>query len=277
MRRGGALAALLLVAACSSSPSNGQPVATTTTAPVIALVDDGTPVITMHFTCYGECAYLWPGDLPQVAVYADGTVVAAEFPQGQGDPPMVMTRGHVTAEQVQALALAATEAGLHGQGRLPNSRPPDEIQIADGCGTVFTYRSGSAIAVREVEHLYTGDDFNQVGERAKLLALQQSLRTIAETARDPLPITQWALVFKPQAIVNEVPEWPGPDLSTLPARTWGDFRCAILDGGAWSLTASATYDEYYRSGGSTWFVSTRPLLPHEHGCDDVIVWWPTRV
>lgn len=276
MLRGGGLAVLLLVAACSSSPSNGQPVATTTTAPVIAVVDDGTPVITMHFTCYGECAYLWPGDLPQVAVYADGTVVAAEFPQGEGDPPLVMTTGHVTADQVQALAIAATEAGLRGQGRLPNSRLPDGIEIADGGGTVFTYRSGPAIAVREVEHLYAGDDFSQVGDRVKLLALQQTLRTIAETATDPLPITQWAVVFEPQAIVNEVPEWPGPDLSTVPAASWGDLRCAILPGAAWALTATATYDEYYVSGGSTWFVSIRPLLPHEHGCDDVFAWWRTR-
>jgi len=42
-------------------------------------------------------------------------------------------------------------------------------------------------------------------------------------------------------------------------------------------TSPATYDQYYVSGGSTWFVSTRPLLPHEHGCGDVAAWWTTTV
>jgi hypothetical protein len=66
--------------------------------------------------------------------------------------------------------------------------------------------------------------------------------------------------------------WPGPGLPGDPVGTGIDVGCVVTDGAklrALVASAGANAATPWTSGGKTWSVALRPLLPDETGCADL--------
>lgn len=232
-----------------------------------AAVPDPTPnlpVVTLMFECFGECGALQPPALPSVAVYPDGTTVTAQFEDGNH---LTTRRGTVSRDAVVELEDLARAADLEGDGVLPELPLPDGIGIADGGGSVFSFRSGSEVATRNVPHLYDTDDFNSEGLRAEYLQLQEALLALPqgqtwEWSQEALLVERLA---KPPAATD--PEWDGPDFGQrLEDTALGE--CTITSS-LGPLMANSTFEREFSVDGEVWTVVRRPLLPHEDACVDI--------
>ena len=84
------------------------------------------------------------------------------------------------------------------------------------------------------------------------------------------PFTRWAIVSAPGAgnSASAEQEWTGPNLADLAWVDIGDnVKCAIVDLADWSLTLNERRVPSLTMDGR--LITRRPLLPHEHGCDDI--------
>ena len=236
--------------------------------------------------------------LPLVSVYADGRVIS-EGPvpaihPGPALPNLQVRR--IDPAEVPALVDRALAAGVAETADL--GRPP----IADAPITRFTVSAGS-VHVREVYALLetssSGPDPARPGEeprrtgltpeqeaaRAKLSGLLDALTALGTTpdgagAEEPYEPTAVAAVVTPWNEPHEAEpvqpdrRWPGPPLpgSVLDQRL--GVSCVTAEGAAARsvLDAAGTADAltpWVAEDGSRWWVTFRPLLPHETGCADL--------
>lgn len=245
--------------------------------------------------------------LPAVSVYADGRVVAPADPvatSSSGAPPALpaLVVHDVGADGVDRLVRLAREAGV---GTDPDLGDP---RIADATTTRFTVRADGAAAttdayaLREIagsteEEAGTpgpdagfapGDGFAsdlteaQQGERQRLVDLRNALvdveTTLGDAAGPTGPYRPSALVVLAAPLIpgtagdqQPVP-WPGPALPGAPTGA-SDVTCVVAQGAALGRALAAAGDAdvtgLWSSGGSSWVLTFRPLLPDERGCADL--------
>ena len=202
------------------------------------------------------------GSLPSITVYPDGTVLRAGF-EVEG---LTITRGQVEMTRVDELVALARQAGLTGGGVQAILPLPDGIGVADGGGSVFSYRDGDTITTRDVPHLYDFDGWNRSGERGLFLELQMALYALE--ASEPFDWSGEALLVQTSPAIEPDPApWTGPDFRNGTRETILG-GCAIV-APLGPLTVEASWIRDYDVHGERWTISRRPLLPHEFSCADL--------
>ena len=129
------------------------------------------PVLTVASVCYGGCPYAGPPDVPDVAVYEDGTVVATAVEDGRA----VQRRSTLDTAELDGVLGLAERAGLLDGGVAANGSTRG---TADGSGTLFTGRDGDVRTVVEAPFLGFVDEFAEpvdLDQRRDLEALLDRL------------------------------------------------------------------------------------------------------
>jgi hypothetical protein len=233
---------------------------------------------------------------PRVSVYADGRVIT-QGPQpaihpGPALPNLQVQR--IGTDDVRVLIDHALAAGVRDSGDL--GRPP----VMDAPTTRFTVVDGGHTYARDVYALMDAARGGGVGSdkagpeqpgpreqaaRQKLLGLYQALTDLDRTlgkghVRDvgPYPIDAVAAVAtvakpRPEDPPQAERPWPGPPLPGRPFAHQAGVTCLSTSGAAATtlLKAAQQADALtpWTSGGQRWWVTFRPLLPHETGCADL--------
>ncbi len=227
--------------------------------------------------------------IPEFSLYGDGTVVTvgpqiAIYP-APALPNLQMQR--VSEAGVQRILEAAREAGLFGV-----DRQIDFPGIMDAPWTTFTLVADGATHVTRVYAMgaseavpgsSSGADVARraLAElRAKVTALDAWLAADLLGAQSSYPITRLRVyvdVYQPQGGAQEPSpgylEWSGTQpLDALGTAVAGlpATRCAVLEGDALAAVLPALRQANgltgWKSGGRTWALRLRPLLPDESGC-----------
>jgi len=230
--------------------------------------------------------------LPQVSVYGDGLVVQPG-PQimiypGPAVPNLQASR--LTEAGLQRLLAAARAAGLFGPDRNLEANG-----IADAPTAVFTVNAGGAVHRISAEALFETD--STAGLDAQTIAARKLLRAFGEQLGDlgnlvgaaniaavgAYRATAIRLIVaqapvappSPSALVEPPIAWP---LSTplasfgaeLTPASGSGTRCGVVSGADLALVGplldrSNTLTPW-TSGGRSWSIVVRPLLPDESGC-----------
>ena len=277
MRLGLAWCLVATVVGCASVDDGTRSASTSeVTAKVLAAVnpDDPRPVLTMGFWTYGPADYWRPKDLADVYIYPDGTVirVALDGTDNTEARSLHFETLAIDSDQLLGLVSLADAAGLTGGGLQPMVPLPDGVQIQDGGAAVFTARHGDEQTARTVDQLSTDYSYT-VGARIPFGHLLAALSPLCCEPRDDMtvqPFTRWAIVSAPGTGYSPYPEqeWTGPNLDDLAWVDIGDdAKCAIVDRPDWPLTLNERRVPELVFGDR--LITRRPLLPHEHTCDDV--------
>ena len=238
--------------------------------------DDPRPVLTVGFWTYGPAENWRPKDLAEVYVYPDGTVirVALDGTENTVTRSLQFETFAIDSDQLLGLLSLADTAGLTGDGLQPMVPLPAGVQIEDGGATVFTTRHGDEETARAVDQL-SADNSHAVGDRIPFGHLLAALSPLCCEPRDDmtvLPFTRWAIVSAPGVgyAPSSEQDWTGPNLADLAWVDIGDdVKCAIVDHADWPLTHNERRAPVLILDGR--IITRRPLLPREHGCEDVAV------
>lgn len=248
----------------------------TTTAPLVA--DSGPdPILMMRRTCYGACAYAEPLDIPAVAIYRDGTVVAATRTQGE-NPRWVLTgtAARLSPTELERLLAQAAEAGLDAGGV---HAAGDTTGTVDGGGTVFVAHLRGVDTVIEAPWLWSEEEAGRHGgdprQRRALFTLSGIMDALAKRATTAVEPEGYVVVGDKGVIDYTVvrPPWPGRPLDSLLSDSLNGRRCGVVRGadiGRVAAVVDATgFGALVEDRGAKWQLTGRPLLPHEHTCADV--------
>jgi hypothetical protein len=235
---------------------------------------DPRPVLTMGYWDYGPTDYWRPKDLAELYVYPDGTAIRVAL-DGTYDSEVRALQAELftlDSDQLAELMNLADAAGLTGGGLQPLVALPAGVQIQDGGAAVFTARQGDVQTARAVDQLFIDDPYT-VGDRVPFGNLLAALAPWCCEPREDMtvePLTRWAIVSRPTAGEEPDPEqeWTGPNVNDL---TWvdigNDVKCAIVERPQRPLTLNERRLPWLVLDGR--IVMRRPLLPHEHDCNDV--------
>lgn len=231
----------------------------------------------MAFWAYAHPDYWQPRDLHDLYVYQDGTVIRVSLDGTSNDEVRALQaeRLAIDANEMNHLADLVKAAGLTGGGLQPFVPLPDGVQIQDGGSVAFTARQGDVVTARVIDQL-SSDGSYAVGDRVEFGRLLAALAPLCCEPRDDATVSafsRWTIVSSPGA--SEVPypeqEWTGPNLSDL---VWvdigNDTKCTIIDRTDWPLTLNERRIPQLVFDGRV--ITRRPLLPHEHDCNDVAAW-----
>jgi hypothetical protein len=224
-----------------------------------------------------------PGKLPLVSVYADGRLIT-QGPQIAIYPPPALPNLQVQRldrATVDGLLAKADAAGI--RSGLDLGRP----NVADAPTTRITVATGGDRRTLEVVGLTeAGSDDPRLtpaqrGARAKVAAFVQEVTDLSAASGTPKgeqyrPESVAALAHpyvRPSDGLPEQPrpvDWPGPALPGTPLGTTGCVTASGADAGeVLQAAAGATAITPWRSGGKSWNIRFRPLLPDESGCADL--------
>lgn len=268
------LAALLLVASACAADGGERIDHPTGATDLVLRVDTGGGLVPpgwdlTHlpgFSLFGDGRLITPG--PMIEIYP-----------GPALPNLQQTR--VSEAGIQRILEAARAAGLLG----PDAHY-DWPGIVDAGTTTFTVVAGGARHVVSAYALFEGPEGSDA--RAALRAFSTQLLDFrswlgtevlgpdAAYDYDALRITvrpaDPSTAADPQ--FAQVREWPlATPLATFGAPTAaGELRCGVLEGGdldaAMADLASSNELTFWRSGGATYQLGLRPLLPDETGCGE---------
>ena len=237
-------------------------------------------------------------ELPVLSVYGDGRVVT-EGPRDARYPapalPNLQIR-RIDPDAVRILTERALEAGVAETSDL--GMPP----VADAPTTRFTVRTDAGTVVRQVYALFEGGPVEpggtpsggwmsglsaeQEAARAELLHLLEALSDLegtlgADAVGESEPyepddvaavVTPWSEPVEGRLHQEEQP-WPGPPLPGEPLPGRPEVTCVTLSGEeakpVLDAAGSANQLTPWTSEGARWWVTFRPLLPHESGCADL--------
>ena len=272
---------LLLVAACADTGSGGA--SATSTGEAYA---PDELVLRVSYTGGLATPAMLAGRLPILSVYGDGRAIA-QGPQVLSYPPPALPNilvRRIGPEGVRKLVERARAAGVGGPA-VDYGQP----NVADAAATRFTVGADSVevYALTEAQEPVAGLTEAQLRAREKLIDLLTALTDLpatlgAEVAGDeqPYEATVVAAIASPgspeptdQDVAARAAEldWPGP---ALPGEKIGpDTGCVTATGAqataVLAAAAKASAATPWRSGGNTWTVALRPLLPDETGCADL--------
>ncbi len=219
------------------------------------------------------------GEIPLVTVYGDGRVFVPG-PQSEIYPPPALPNvqvGRVSEQRVRELVDEAVAAGVDG-------RPHDYGQppVADAPATVFTVLRDGRTSTVSVEALREAQGAGltpaQQRARGQLVTLVEHL-SAAATGTSAYDFDALAVLAQPYGDVDPAQQpqpgtatWRGPDPATGTELVGG--RCLVLRGTDLAAVQAdvqqANTNTQWTSGGTTWLLAFRPLLPDERSCDDVI-------
>jgi hypothetical protein len=231
------------------------------------------------------------GRYPTISIYGDGTVITqgpqiAIFP-GPALPNLIATK--ISEAGLQRLLALAADAGLLG----PDAQY-DAIGIADAGTAQFTVVAGGQRHTISAYALGESDDRNGLdpaiaAQRARLRAFVARLGDLRHTlgsdvlgADAAYRFTAVRLFVQP-AVAGEGPaqppiEWPlaAPLASIGESAQPGDgslLRCAVVSGSDLEalrpLLTRANQATPWRSGGRSFSMTIRVLLPDESGCPGI--------
>jgi hypothetical protein len=278
--RPAAVTLLLVLSACGAQGTADEALEPTSSAPApaagLVLRIDQTAGFVVPSARFGQ--------LPVVAVYADGRVIT------QGPVPAIYPGPALPNVQVQEIDQAqvqdvvdrALAAGVAETGDLGS--PP----VADAFTTRFTVVTADETYVREVYALYEtpegepgeGVSTEQAAARDRLVDLLNSLTELGMTATTAYEPTAVAAITSPWTDpgdgLGSSPEmaWPGPALPGDPVAGPPGFGCVTVTGAEVSevleAAASATQlTPWATPENNRWSVTFRPLLPDEAACEDL--------
>ncbi|OGN83425.1 MAG: hypothetical protein A2X23_04700 [Chloroflexi bacterium GWC2_73_18] len=221
--------------------------------------------------------------LPIFSLFGDGRIVT-EGPQieiypGPALPNLQQTR--ISEAGIQRILEAARDAGLLG----PDAHY-DWPGIMDAPTTTFTVVAGGARHVVSAYALFEGSGGNDA--RAALRAIYEQLTDFRSWLGAQVVGPDAAYVYDALRITVRPADPSGaPDPGMVNIRDWplavplaafgtpaaaDDVRCGVLSGGdldgAMADLASSNQLTYWRSGGATYQLGLRPLLPDESGCGE---------
>jgi hypothetical protein len=227
--------------------------------------------------------------IPSFSLFADGTIITpgAQIELYPGPAlPAIQTRT-VTPEGVQAIVQAARDAGVTTARDMTDF---GSVGIADAATTVLTLEAdGTTSTVRvyalgDLDTRPQGMSAEEFQARMKLASFVGDLSTPeswlpAGALGDPASYTgTQARLFvsdyqgDPQLDQERV-AWPLPtSLSDIGKATMpSGFRCAVVDGDAWTATlmpaaAQANQLTPWTEENASYAIVFRPLLPDEHDC-----------
>jgi hypothetical protein len=205
------------------------------------------------------------GTLPEFSLYDDGSAIA---PQGGLSGPVRPTEYRLTPTALQGLLSEAHAAGL------ARSRTVDRPGVADATYLTLMFRAGGRIATTRIIEVGTENDPAERFWRQQLHA-QGTGNGIefpaADLARDPAPYRPARLAVLASDIGQDTGEsakdWPLAPLNR--GERVGGRSCTVLTGvelAKATQVLAADPRARWRSGGQTYLVSSRPLLPDEAGC-----------
>ncbi|WP_238010136.1 hypothetical protein KZZ52_05535 [Dactylosporangium sp. AC04546] len=224
-------------------------------------------------------------EIPVLTVYGDGRAITtgpipAIYP-GPALPNVQVQR--IGADGVAKLTDLALDAGV-GQEQ-DFGMPP----VADAPSTEFTVRTAAGLQRTTVDALGAGGTETLTGAqreaREKMQRLVDALTDLSGTLKttdrpQPYEPAVLAAVSSPfvetsDPVLKDPPAvaWPGP---ALPGATVGDLpdvHCLTSEAGQTAAILAAAKAANARtpwtSGGTSWSVAFRPLLPHESSCADL--------
>jgi hypothetical protein len=234
---------------------------------------DPHPWLTMRFWPYSIADYWQPSDLPNMAVYPDGTVLRLRLePTGSGgDVRLVAERFPIPRSTADALYRQVVEADLTGGGVQPMVQIPRPGSVADGGRTAFTSTLDGVTTTRVLDQGGLGGEGDAVRERFE--ELQSALTPFLQASPTDLaevPITSWAILAEP--VGDQRPYdgqvWTGPDLDTLAWTPIDGIDCAIVKRVDWPLPIGERQVPSLVVDGR--IVTRRPLLPGTTSCAEVV-------
>jgi hypothetical protein len=273
---------LVLLAACGGQADAGIGPGESPSSSVS--VPDGLAVRVEHIDGFAESMIRGFVRTPILSVYGDGRVIAPG-PQIMIYPPPALPNlqlRKISKENVAKLVDMAIGAGV-GSG-IDMGRP----QIEDAPLTRFTVRQGEETKTLTVDALAETPDVShgltkeQVEGRKKLQNLLAALTNLPETfgrdavgPEEPYAPTSVAAVVSPWAATGDgasaqpAMAWPGPQLPGAPVASTA-VTCLLVSGTEMTkvldAAKSANLLTPWTSGGGTWRIVLRPLLPDEPDC-----------
>jgi hypothetical protein len=267
-------------AATASAQATAAPLVTPVPHPTgatdrVIMVQEAPPLVP-HETAFVAM-------IPMASVYGDGTWVkvahVSHYRIGGPALPALSpaTRGTMSAESLDALLAAAQKAGMLAGGDR-EYMPPGDLTL-DYPVTIATVAAGGSTSRTIAYGLAT--HFDSLGpkvnaERAGIANFLDRLdAAIAETASAPyvadsVRVRVWPFADGAFTPAQPPVAWPLPEqLQSLLAK-WGPPSCGVLVGpdaaAILAAAAKATDRTPWTSGGESFTVILRPLLPGESGC-----------
>jgi hypothetical protein len=220
-------------------------------------------------------------DMPSLSLYADGRLISqgaqiAIFP-GPALPAVQVQR--VSPQGIGRIIAAAQAAGLAG----PDRTLPDD-HLADAPTTSFILDvDGNSRHVTDVVGLYESQDTSPQRQALRTFADQLTnvgewLGSDAEPEAKPYAWQELRLgvsATDPQQAGDpefiNFQDWPLEEPLATFGEPWGlGIRCGVVSGEdsaqVTAALASANQMTHWRSGGKTFSLIVRPLLPDEKGC-----------
>jgi len=277
-----AAALLLFVSACAGQEGTSEPGPVGSGSP--GPLDADAVAIRVDRTGGFVPASAIPGRLPVVSVYGDGRVITegpvpAIYP-GPAVPNVQQRR--IPTGDVALLVRKALDAGV-GSGA-----DFGQPTVTDMPNTRFTVTTAEGLRQSEVYGLEMVEEGpNRVltdaqrAARKKLTALVDELQNppTATDEPEPYPVSALAALATEYQSPADLPSppaavaWPGPALPGEPLRPGSMIGCVTVTGDAaktiLATAATANAATPWTSGGKTWRLQLRPLLPDESGCADL--------
>jgi hypothetical protein len=230
-------------------------------------------------------------ELPVTSIYGDGRVITRgpqiEIYPGPALPNLLVSR--VSEDGLQRILAAAAEAGILGR----DASYPYPL-IADAPTTTFLVNAGGTTSAVSAYALGLGEDTSvlspeDAAARADLADFAARLGDLpgwlggeVVSAEAPFDFGAVRIYAQPATPAAQDPE-PSPTIAHWPLATplaaFGEpfrataeppMRCGVVTGDDLATIRpaleSANQLTYWRSGGETWSLILRPLLPDEAGC-----------
>lgn len=294
------IATAVLATACSAggtippsaTPAGGTPPGATPSAEPIMHPTGANELILRQELGGGFVPYEWVlSHLPTVSIYGDGRVVTEgpriEIYPGPALPNLRVVR--ISEAGLQRILAAAAEAGILG-----NDAHYDYPGIADAPTTIFTVDAGGATSRVSAYALGIGEDASMIppadaAARAELADFAAKLGDLAGWLGADVVSGEESYRFESIRVYAQAAEPTSPDGGieptvvdwplAVPLATFGEpfrpgaepaMRCGVVAGDDLATLRpaleAANQLTFWRSGGQTWSLVLRPLLPDESGC-----------
>ena len=272
-----AVLAALVVVGCDSAPDlSGRP------------TEADEPVIRISRLKTSDDASVRLAALPVGTIYGDGRVIRPGAQIAVEPPPALPSLQVTTLDSagVDAVLAKAAAAGLVGADR--ELRMPTEADPTITAFDIFLDGKRRRTIVESLDEIADDDPRfppKSQEERAAMKAVVAMLTDPASSLASNIvgedavyaPTAVGVLVSaaadaEPSTGEPTVVEWPLADLATIGEPIGGveSLRCAVVDGEEWTtlqpLASSANQATQWSSGGATYALKFRPLLPGEEGC-----------
>jgi hypothetical protein len=274
-----ALAALLVTSACADTPYRADDGAVAAASPAAMFAGPDEVVIRVDRVGGYLPASEIAARLPVITVYSDGRAIAeGPVPEIWPGPALPnVQQWSIPPGEIEDLVRKALAAGVGST--VDFGRPG----VTDQADTRITVATTQGVKQTSVYALETVDDVPARSLTAAQNAARRDLTYVLDELRKPRgeprpnPTVSLAVVSvpytPPDGPASAPVAWPGPALPGDPIGPGGQMGCVTVTGDAaktvLAVAAEANAATPWTSGGRSWNLRFRPLLPDESGCADV--------